>query len=148
MRYKIYIKNKQNQSLSQSRYYAEACNEWQGPSPRLSAWATQLRRNVAAVASRWRHWVRFDWPGIGTPDLPHRLQCLSNRANRPVNLRHSQVLKITKFQHRKLLFLKFFSYFWKQSGVDWLVKLFVRLPVITNYCRNAFSRPECNIQRM
>ena len=26
-------------------------NEWQGPSPRLSAWATQ----VAAVASRWRH---------------------------------------------------------------------------------------------
>ena len=31
-------------------------NEWRGPTPRLiapSAWATQLRRNVAAVASRW-----------------------------------------------------------------------------------------------
>ena len=35
-----------------SPYYAEACNEWQGPSPRLGARATQLRRNVAALASR------------------------------------------------------------------------------------------------
>ena len=25
------------------RYYAEACNEWQRPSTRFSAWATQLR---------------------------------------------------------------------------------------------------------
>ena len=24
-------------------YYAEACNEWRGLSPRVSAWATQLR---------------------------------------------------------------------------------------------------------
>ena len=38
-----------------SGYYAEVCNELRGPSPRLSAWATHLRRNVAAVASRWRH---------------------------------------------------------------------------------------------
>ena len=29
-----------------------------GPSPRHSAWATQLRTNVPAVASRWRHCVR------------------------------------------------------------------------------------------
>ena len=35
--------------------HAEACNERRGLSPRLSAWATKLRRNVAAVASRWRH---------------------------------------------------------------------------------------------
>ena len=35
-----------------SRHYAEACNEWRDPSPRHNAWATQLRRNVAAVASR------------------------------------------------------------------------------------------------
>ena len=28
-------------------------NEWRGPTSRLSAWATQLRRNVATVASRW-----------------------------------------------------------------------------------------------
>ena len=34
-------------------------NEWRGPTPRLSAWTTQVRRNVAAVASRWLHCVRF-----------------------------------------------------------------------------------------
>ena len=47
-----------------SRYYAEACNEWRGPSPRLSAWATQLRKNVATVASRWRHCADLTGPGI------------------------------------------------------------------------------------
>ena len=50
-------------SSSNSLYYAEAPNEWRGPSLRLSAWATQLRRNAAAVASRWRH-CRFDRSGI------------------------------------------------------------------------------------
>ena len=30
----------------------EACNDWRGPSPRLSAWVTQIRKNLAAVASR------------------------------------------------------------------------------------------------
>ena len=43
-----------------SRHYAEACNERRDRSPRLSAGATQLRRSVPAVASRWRHFVRFD----------------------------------------------------------------------------------------
>ena len=47
-----------------SPYYAEACNELHGPSPRLSAWATQLRRNVATVASRWRHYVDLTGPVI------------------------------------------------------------------------------------
>ena len=47
-----------------SPYYAEACNELRGPSPRLSAWATQLRRSVATVASRWRHCVDLTGPGI------------------------------------------------------------------------------------
>ena len=47
-----------------SPYYAEACNELRGPSPRLSAWATQLRRNVATVASRWRHCVDLTGPNI------------------------------------------------------------------------------------
>ena len=47
-----------------SPYYAEACNELRGPSPRLSAWATQLRRNAAAVASRWRHCADLTRPGI------------------------------------------------------------------------------------
>ena len=38
-------------------------SEWRGPTPRLNAWTTQLRRNVAAVASRWLLCVRFDRPG-------------------------------------------------------------------------------------
>ena len=37
-------------SSSYSRYYAEACNEWRSPSPRLSARPTQLRRK----SLRWR----------------------------------------------------------------------------------------------
>ena len=56
-------KKKIKSSLN-SPYYAEACNELRGPSPRLSAWATQLRRNVATVASRWRHCVDLTGPGI------------------------------------------------------------------------------------
>ena len=47
-----------------SRYYAEACNEWRGRSPPRSAWATQLRRNIAAVTSRWRHCADLTGPGI------------------------------------------------------------------------------------
>ena len=57
------IKNQIKSSLY-SPYYAEACNELRGPSPRLSAWAAQLRRNVAAVASRWRHCADLTGPGI------------------------------------------------------------------------------------
>ena len=43
--------------LLYSRHHAEveAWNQWRDPSPRLSAWATQLRRDIAAVASHWRH---------------------------------------------------------------------------------------------
>ena len=61
----IYNKN-QNQIKSSlySSYYAEACNELRVPSPRLSAWATQLRRNVATVASRWRRCADLTGPGI------------------------------------------------------------------------------------
>ena len=54
----------QLKSSLHSRYYAEEYNEWRGPSPRRSAWATQLRRNVAAVASRWRHCADLTGPGI------------------------------------------------------------------------------------
>ena len=56
--------NQKIKSSLYSPYYAEACNEWRGPSPRLSAWATQLRRNVATVASRWRHCVDLTGPGV------------------------------------------------------------------------------------
>ena len=59
----INIKIKIKSSLY-SPYYAEACNELRGPSPRLSAWATQLQRNVATVASRWRHCADLTGPGI------------------------------------------------------------------------------------
>ena len=47
-----------------SPYYAQACNEWRGPSPRLSAWATRLRTNVATVASRWQHFADLTGPRI------------------------------------------------------------------------------------
>ena len=47
-----------------SRYYAKACNEWWGPSPRLSTWTTQLRRNVAEETSRWRPWSDLTDPGV------------------------------------------------------------------------------------
>ena len=54
------------------RYYAEACNELRGPSPWLSAWATQLRRNVVAVASRWRHCA--DLTGMGIEPQTYRTE--------------------------------------------------------------------------
>ena len=57
------IKSKIKSSLY-SPYYTAACNELRGPSPRLTTWATQLRRNVATVASRWRHCVDLTSPGI------------------------------------------------------------------------------------
>ena len=54
---------------SYSQYDVEACNEWRGPigpSPRLSARETQLRKkNVATAASRWRHCADLDSPRIG-----------------------------------------------------------------------------------
>ena len=63
------FKSKIKSSLYSS-YYAEACNEWRGPSPQLSTWATQLRRNVATVASRWRHCA--DLTGLGIkPQTSH-----------------------------------------------------------------------------
>ena len=62
--YVITIRQIKIKSSLYSPYYAEACNEWRGPSPRLSAWATQLRKNVATVASRWRHCVNLTGPGI------------------------------------------------------------------------------------
>ena len=35
-----------------SRYYTTACNEWRSPFRQIIAQATQLGRNVSAVASR------------------------------------------------------------------------------------------------
>ena len=61
--YKL-LRTAQIKSLLYSPYYAEACNKWRSPFPRLSAWATQLRRNVAPVSSRWRHCADLTDPGI------------------------------------------------------------------------------------
>ena len=57
-----------------SPYYAKACNELRGPSPRLSAWASQLLRNVATVASRWRYCADLTGPGI-EPRPPAPIAC-------------------------------------------------------------------------
>ena len=59
-----FIKKNQIKSSLYSRYYAEARNEWRSPSPRLSAWAKQLQKRVAAIASRWRRRVDLTGPGI------------------------------------------------------------------------------------
>ena len=59
----VFMSNQIKSSLY-SPYYAETCNELRGPSPRLSAWATQLRRNVATVASRWRRCADLTGPRI------------------------------------------------------------------------------------
>ena len=63
-----YWKSKIKSSMY-SQHYVEECNEWRGPSPRLSARATQLQRNVATVAIRKRHCVRLDRPGKWTQNL-------------------------------------------------------------------------------
>ena len=41
------LSDKKIKSSLHSRYYTVACNEWRGPSLRLSAWAIQLQSNVA-----------------------------------------------------------------------------------------------------
>ena len=56
--------NQKTKSSLYSRYYDEASNERRGPFPLLSVWATQLRRNVATVASRWRHCADLTSPRI------------------------------------------------------------------------------------
>ena len=49
-------------------HYAEACNEWRNPSPRLSA-EQPSSAYIGAVASRWRPRVHID-PGNRTQDIP------------------------------------------------------------------------------
>ena len=69
------ISNQINSNLSlYSLDYAEACNELElagliSASLRPGNTAP-FRRNVAAVARRWQHCVRFDRPEIWTSDLP------------------------------------------------------------------------------
>ena len=48
---KLVLNLKSNLHIYTRDVTPEASNEWRGPYPRLSAWATQLRRNAATVAS-------------------------------------------------------------------------------------------------
>ena len=52
-----------------ARYCALAVYKSRSSSTRLNAWATQQPKNIAAVESRLRHCVRFDWPGNPNQDL-------------------------------------------------------------------------------
>ena len=63
-------KEQRRRKINKARNEEEWRDEWRGPSPRRSAWATQLRRNVAAVASRWRHCADLTGPGI-EPQTSH-----------------------------------------------------------------------------
>ena len=89
------IKSKSN--LHYSRYYAEACNERRGPSPRLSAWATQLRRNVAMMASRWRHCA--DLTGLGIEPQTSRTESmrLANELTAGINIFLANSLRFLNF---------------------------------------------------
>ena len=67
-------------------YYAEARNEFAGPIyvALHSSNTAPFWRYVAAVASRWRHCIRFDLPKIWTSDHPlHRWLCYRS-TNQPV----------------------------------------------------------------
>ena len=70
--------NEQNQIKNSNQIFIILAvlrrSEWLGPFPRLSAWAIQFRRNVAAVVTGepLATLCRFDQSGIVTPDLPHR----------------------------------------------------------------------------
>ena len=81
------ISNQKIKSSLYSPYYAEACNELRGPSPRLSAWATQLRRNVATVASRWRHCADLTGPGIE----PQTSRCVAQALSRGDGQKHDEL---------------------------------------------------------
>ena len=79
-------RTKSNLHHTYSRYYAEACNQWRGPSPQLSAGATQLRRNVAAVARRWRNCDDLTGPGI-EPQISRTVRlCAKQLSKRSVEL--------------------------------------------------------------
>ena len=67
--------NKKKNS-NQIFYYARCITPkrvttWRSPTPRHCIYGKHsLFRNVATVASRWQHCVRFDRPEIWTSDLP------------------------------------------------------------------------------
>ena len=59
-------------------------SEWRGLSPRLSAWATQLRRDIAAVACCWRHYADLTGPVIKPQTSRIDSDVGNNRADRSI----------------------------------------------------------------
>ena len=53
------IKSNKIKFLLHSRYDVKVRNEWRDPSPRLSVWATQLRRNAVAVGNSVSDLIRL-----------------------------------------------------------------------------------------
>ena len=80
-----------------SRYYNEACNEWRSPSPPFSAWATQLRRNIAAVASRRQSCLI--WPAQESNQRPQApiAMCLTTAPTGQSTTNISRILNIAAF---------------------------------------------------
>ena len=74
-------------SSFRSRYYAEACDELQSPSPQRSAWTTQLRGNVASMANRWVPCVKLSGPEIEPQTFLTDSDALHSWANGPVRPR-------------------------------------------------------------
>ena len=76
----IFVKKKSKiKPALSSRYYAEACNEWR---IHLCCLAPGLHRNIAAIASRWRHCVRSDRPGIEPQTFLTDSNVFNHSANR------------------------------------------------------------------
>ena len=61
-----------NQSFIMLAMLRRSCNDWRGSSPRFSPWTTQLQKIVAAVARRWRQYVRFYRSGKLTSEWFYR----------------------------------------------------------------------------
>ena len=94
-----------------SPYYAEAYNEWRGPSLRHCAWAAQLRRNVATMASRWRHCADLIGSGIEHRTSRANSVCLATELMAGSKLFYLLISKSHVFINLKLLSLHKISCF-------------------------------------
>ena len=85
--------SKSNQIFIILSCYAGACYEWRGPSPRLSVWATQLRRNVAAVASVGDTVSNLTDPGSEPqPSQTNSIVLTTELVNRPAGYSERQLI--------------------------------------------------------
>ena len=75
--------------------HRSAYNERRGPSLQFTGLATQFRKNIGAVASRWRHCVRFDRPRNGCPALRHQKRCFQP-LHHPAGIKQKVNIKFRK----------------------------------------------------